>query len=159
MILDYNSFSATMYRWFYGTFKMPSSLCKYFWKLCIAWIFVVPALIITLPYLISCKFKATIGDYYNLMSGFFYWILIYLTLSFLSLFSLIWSIPKEDSFLFVMVITGMIIFVVIIVLLVGYFISNGVPKFYKKNIKQTSLIKEFIKAKVNRYCPSIEWKR
>jgi hypothetical protein len=50
MQLNHNSFSAKLYRWFYGVDSMPGNLCPYFWKLVIAYVMALPLFVSTLPY-------------------------------------------------------------------------------------------------------------
>jgi acyl-homoserine lactone acylase PvdQ len=49
MKLNINSTSAQLYRWFYATEQMPQSLCPYFWKLVLMWVFILPYTILSLP--------------------------------------------------------------------------------------------------------------
>lgn len=53
--ISYSSWHASFYRWFYALdrwYKMPKSLCPYFWKMLIAFVLVVPCTLCALPWLI-----------------------------------------------------------------------------------------------------------
>lgn len=50
-----NGVNARLYRWFYMKKDMPNTLCPYFWKLVIMWIFILPVSILCLPMTISNK--------------------------------------------------------------------------------------------------------
>ena len=49
MKLTKNSFNSKLYRWFYCTNQLPINLCPYFWKLLMAWVLLIPVVVITLP--------------------------------------------------------------------------------------------------------------
>jgi hypothetical protein len=52
MELNLNSLTAKLYRWFYNQYEMPNSLCPYFWKMIIMYVFIIPYSIISLPQII-----------------------------------------------------------------------------------------------------------
>jgi uncharacterized membrane protein len=56
MELNKNSFSAKLYKYFYGKHSiLPNNLCQYFWALFIAYLLVIPFSILIMPYLLFNK--------------------------------------------------------------------------------------------------------
>jgi hypothetical protein len=169
MKLNKNSINAKLYRWFYQKDQMPKSLCPYFWKLVIAWVFALPLAIVTLPAIImgingSMNFRhdgAKEDQFTRIFASLVMYGMIFVAFSMLFSISLFWHSFPNKSFLHDAQISGIICWGVVIIVGLSYAIEH----FYKK-IKQKdkgvdvnpSLIKELIKAKYNKYCPKIDWK-
>ena len=175
MKLNQNSIVAQLYRWFYATQRMPKSLCPYFWKLVIMWILIVPYSILALPYvLITWKNGDRIGDSFAEKpgSGAIMWIVFAMAASMLFSISVFWISFPKDSFPQDIQILGIILWMAVI----GFGLWEGgkwaIEKWKDSKIKydgdgyriwpnpeekKPSIIVEFIKAKYNKYCPTIEW--
>jgi len=143
MKLKTSSLSAKLYRYFYETEKMPKSLCPYFWKLVVAYLLILPLEIIGLPYTIVmflfklnknvCPFfKAVLTPLGILLLVALFFLLSPITQFFLPI--------KADN-----VIAGGILDVIIIIAVVCSLIDGDF------------LVKDFVKAKVNKVCPRIDW--
>lgn len=175
MSIDYNSFSAKLYRYFYHTEDMPTNLCPYFWKLLVAYVLIVPYFLLTLP---TKQFN--IGNYSrgNIHSeiiavSFIIWIVFTALLS--TVFTLItftlgyFYMEKELTILGVIQSVGV---GVIIVATVGALfllverVSDRIREYrytkkYNKRREEpkANMFVEFVKAKYNNYCPQITWNR
>jgi len=173
MKLSRNSISAKLYRWFYATSNLPESLCPYFWKLVLMWVFVLPYTVISIPsMLMDLKEPSdkTTGERVGV--GLIMWFIIFMLVCMLSWAGLIFAEPTDNSFWFHMLATGFIGWGIAIV-----FGAAGLFKWTKEKLenrhikydedgyriwepvkeKQPSIIKEFVKAKYNKYCPKIDW--
>lgn len=165
MKLNNSSWYVWIYRSSYGIekYQLPKNLCPFFWKLLLSFVLLpfvffghlcnikrielngiaIGSLIQVLMLLIT---GVTFSDYFH--AHYWTWIL------FFKCYGL--------AFLFI---TGFVIGIVIIILLLTYiqFIikyikTNRKPKKIKTyQQKEPSIITSFIKAKYNKYCPSIEW--
>ena len=163
MKLNKNSINAKLYRWFYQKDEMPKSLCPYFWKLVIAWTFGLPLVIATIPSIILFKYEgAKMDQSTRIFSSFVIYGMIFLAFSMLFSISLFWYSFPNKSFLHDAQIGGMIGWGVVIIVGLTYAIQHFYKKIKQKdrevdNVKDPSLIQEFIKAKYNKYCPKIDW--
>ncbi len=171
MTLKFNSLPAKLYRWFYSTNDMPQSLCPYFWKLTLMWIFILPYTLVSLPVVIMDGKDPwedrTMGE--RLGYGFIVWAGLFMLISMLSWFGLFFAQPTGDSFWFLVLSIGFIGWAAAIILGAislykrweerrsNYHIKNVGKIYPKKKSKRTSIIVEFAKAKYNKYCPKIEW--
>lgn len=182
MILKTNSLSAKYYRWFYGYCEtgLPKNLCPYFWKSVFAWLIAIPYVIFSIPVILKETFDK---DYKNGdhstgarigLSIFVYFALFILFLLGLSI-TLFFTSYTKGSFLYEGAIGGVTLWVAgaffgIGLLIKGifeYFKNRKREKRYQEIIKKggrffeeipkENVIIEFIKAKYNSYCPSIEW--
>lgn len=174
MKLNINSVSARLYRWFYATSVMPESLCPYFWKLALMWVFILPYTILSLPTM-AMDFKdpsehRSTGERVGV--GLIMWFFIGMITSMLSWIGLIWVTPTKDSVFLHMLVIGFIGWGVTIILGLVALFKWSMEKWKQRGIKydkdgyriwhtepkQSSIITEFVKAKYNKYCPKIDWK-
>lgn len=170
---NHNSFTAKLYRWFYGTETMPKNLCPYFWKLVIAYPMAVPVLMVTLPYEII-YFKSRSNDE-NIAERI--WISFIIALFLLAAFSILSAPsilfgynPPKEQFMHYIIYSGVMFWIVGIIAGIFHGIKYLIKKIKEpKRIydeegnyvisykKEKNIITEFIKAKYNKYCPQIEW--
>lgn len=176
MKLNINSVSARLYRWFYATSVMPQSLCPYFWKLVLMWVFILPYTILSLPCILidltdrGDSSKST-GERAGV--GFIMWFILVMILCMLSWIGLFFAMPTKDSIFSHTLMIGALGWIAVIV-----FGGIELYKFLKekwenRNVKydehgwriweepkekEPSIITSFIKAKYNKYCPKIDWK-
>lgn len=174
MKLNINSISARAYRWFYATAKMPESLCPYFWKLVLMWVFILPYTILSLP-VIAMDFKdpenRTTGERAGV--GFIIWFILGMIACMLSWVGLFWVTPIKDSAFLHMLTAGGIGWLISIVIGAIELFKWAKEKWENRHVrydkdgyriwtpvepKQPSIIVEFVKAKYNKYCPKIDWK-
>ena len=176
MNLNLNSTPAKLYRWFYATKEMPQSLCPYFWKLAIMWLVIIPYTILALPHIIMNRKDDYAKTGERIAVGLIIWFMIGMLICMLSLIGLFFAffgIPEKDSLYMHMIGIGIIGWMLSIV-----FGAIALFKFLKQKWddrgikydedgrriwnpvkeKESSVIKEFIKAKYNKYCPKINWK-
>ena len=174
MKLNINSVSARLYRWFYSTAQMPQSLCPYFWKLVLMWVFIVPYTIISLPCILmdlKDPDHKTTGERAGV--GIILWFILFMLISMLSWFGLFFATPTKDSIWWHAIGAGLIgwgvAFVFGCVALFKWskekwdnrrikYDEDGYRIWEEPKEKQPSIITEFIKAKYNKYCPKIDWK-
>jgi hypothetical protein len=162
MKLNQNSISAKLYRWFYKTDTMPTSLCPYFWKLVTAVILSPLLAIYTLPYEII-NYKRSRWDTYGEMLGisFVYWALIAVVICMISSLGLFFYMPDTDSLLGVMMILGLCVWASLIIVGIIWSIFKTKEYLQSKNSnteKTDNIIVEMVKAKYHKYCPKIDWK-
>ena len=175
MKLNRNSITSQLYRWFYATYKMPQTLCPYFWKLVIMWILIVPYSILALPYVIvSWKKGDRIGDSFleKPGSGAFMWLGLGLVSVMIFSISIFWVSFPKDSFQQGMQILGIMLWAVTILISLWQgakwlkekwemskikYDEDGYRIWPEPKEKKPSIIVEFVKAKYNKYCPKIDW--
>jgi hypothetical protein len=166
MILNHNSISAKLYRWFYETNIMPNNLCPYFWKLAIAYTFALPLLILTLPHTIlnNGRHSSTPRIAYSIL----FYSITFIVISMLSVFGLFFVTPEENTFYLWMVLLGLIAWSLVFGFGICKLISALIIKwksyrYYKKyfinkpKTAKVNLIVEMVKAKYHKYCPKIDW--
>jgi len=173
MKLNINSKTAQLYRWFYGTSRMPESLCPYFWKLVLMWTFILPYSILSLPAIIMerldrSKFHST-GERAGL--GFIAWFILGILICMVSWVGLLFVEPVKDTLYYHSIVIGGMGWTLSIGIGIAT-LYNYLTKLWKnRNIKydedgrriwnpepkQDSIIVTFIKASYNKYCPRIDW--
>jgi len=178
MNLNLNGISARLYRWFYATNGMPQTLCPYFWKLVIAYMLFIPWAIITLPSRVFDVEADTGGE--RVFVSVLLWGMILASICVLSTLSLFWGMDGEKTILGAMQRAGLFTLCLVTlvsmtfgaVYLVKYIQDRKRQKHreyiwddmgdYIKNPAyvepKPNLVKEFVKAKYNKYCPKIDWK-
>lgn len=165
MILNHNSISAKLYRWFYGTNVMPNNLCPYFWKLVIAYTFALPVLILSLPYIIVDKDNSMDTLTNRIIKGIILYGMLFLAICMLSVFGLFFVLPENDGLYFIMVTTGVGLWIPCVVFGLTYLISKLFEKWKERKYNRypeepkTNIIVEMVKAKYHKYCPKIDWKK
>lgn len=165
MILNKNSITAKLYRWFYGASNMPNNLCPYFWKVCFMWIVLLPYSIIAIPAII---FRKQIGKDKGVFDKAFLSGILYLVLYFIFAtiyFGFIFLSGKLSTNPPITEMMGAAIWCIGIMIGIGYLVAFIITWIKSKMARattstpQSSLIKEMIKAKYNKYCPQIDWKQ
>jgi hypothetical protein len=166
MKLNKNSISAKLFRWFYGTKELPTNLCPYFWKLVMAYVFVIPLFIISFPYIIIDKNSCNKSLDSRIWLGFVFWIIfpasIVCLIAALSPIMLFWYTPVEDSSLEILIICGLLTWAVGLTIGVMWFIHHLGEKIKErrnlpKKEKRSNIIVEMVKATYYKYCPKIDW--
>lgn len=173
MKLNINSNTAQLYRWFYGTSRMPESLCPYFWKLVLMWTFILPYSILSLPVIILERFDrsqtCSTGERAGL--GFIAWFILDITIGMVTCIGLFFEEPVKDTLYYHLTVIGTL----------GWFLSIGIGiatlynyimkkikeskikydehgrRIWNPEPKQDSIIVSFVKASYNKYCPRIDW--
>ena len=173
MKLNINSTSAQLYRWFYATQQMPESLCPYFWKLVLMWVFIVPYAILSLPVILMDlrdPERRTTGERAGV--GLIMYFILGMLICMLSWIGAFFAEPVKDSVWFHMLLTGALGWLVAIIfggielykVLKEKWENRGIKYdedgyriWDEPREKQPSIIAEFVKAKYNKYCPKIDW--
>lgn len=167
MTLNENSFSAKLYKWFYGEYDLPTQFCPYGRKIIFAYLAVIPYSLFCLPYLIGevfdkdFKLGETETDERLGASFFIYICLLLLSAMGCSFFWYFGNYPK-DSAVDNLGTAGLLIWFVIIVAFICAGVST-LSKKIKENMSSVKVIKtdnviiEMIKAKKNKLCPTITW--
>ena len=165
MILNHNSISAKLYRWFYGTHIMPNNLCPYFWKLVIAYTFALPVLILSLPQIIVSKGKDWDTLANRIIVGIIAYVLLLGAISMLSVFGLFFVLPEKNSWYATMLAIGISLWTISVVVGVPYLINKLLEKWKERRYNRypeepkVNIIVEMVKAKYHKYCPKIDWKK
>lgn len=168
MKLSKDSSVIRLYKWFYNTESLPSNLCPYFWKLVLMWILIVPYFIFVLPSFIIERLSNEQFSFTNVERR-SYSVLTYMGMLIIFsmgvfIYSFFNQILETDNLFGFKFLGGGFLIVLILALL-----SRGVYLLYKKITykpyipyseripKKDSIIKEFFKAKKEKYCPKIDW--
>jgi hypothetical protein len=125
------SLHARLYRFMYYS-DLPNNLCPYFWKLVLA--FILFSFIIYISLYIGC---CVLFVNYHLVK----------------------MILNCYSYNYNHAIGAVFVDICIALVFIGLYINNFIENNYKKEKAKTNqnIIKEFIKAKYNNYCPKIDW--
>lgn len=184
MKLNLNGVSARLYRWFYVTNTMPQSLCPYFWKLVIAYIFIVPIAVLSVPIFLFRQQDSIEKPGQRFFIGALLWVVLSLAIMMIvgPLSTLFTGLLHDGSFLAMIQSMGFLtLFVVVLFCLIGGIIylaskikeenrrrrSEWIWDEYGDYIKnpdyspyaaKPNIIIEFIKATYHKYCPKIDWK-
>ena len=162
MILNKNSISAKLFRWFYETKELPTNLCPYFWKLVMAYVFVIPVFITTLPYVIIDKYSWSLSLGSRIGLGFVCWFILFLLITALTPIMLFWHTPVKDSLLETLIEIGVFTWMAGLTIGVMWFIHHLGEKIKErrnlpKKEKRSNIIVEMVKATYYKYCPKIDW--
>jgi hypothetical protein len=173
MKLNINSKIAQLYRWFYGTSRMPESLCPYFWKLVLMWTFILPYSILSLPVIIMERFDRSenhsTGERAGL--GFICWFITFIAICMIITFRIFFVIPVKDTLYMELVTIGILGWALTIGIggylafkyLANKWQNRGIKynedgyRIWEIEPKQDSIIVSFVKASYNKYCPRIDW--
>jgi hypothetical protein len=168
MTLNENSINAQVYRWFYNKCSMPTNLCPYFWKSVWMWMAMLPYSVITLPANISIKFdKRDHGE--RIAIGIVLYLALVAAISILLGISSFFIEYVDRSFLWHAADCGrLLLFLFSGAALFAFTIER--LRYWKKNrrnkklaagesVQTDNIIVGFIKAKYNKYCPQITWKK
>lgn len=173
MKLNINSNTAQLYRWFYGTSRMPESLCPYFWKLVLMWTFILPYSILSLPIIIMERLDRSenhsTGDRAGL--GFIVWFILFILTGMVTVLGVFFVTPVKDTLYANLASVGILGWVIAIIVGISFAFNHLNNKWKNRGIKydeddyriwnpepkQDSIIISFIKASYNKYCPKIDW--
>lgn len=159
MKADRNSLHAKLYEFTY-TSDLPSNLCPYFWKLVWATIIFIPNFIIQLPALIINLFRRESYDCSDFRAlGIITYILLAVVYGY-GMATFHWTKAMFNCYSYSSELAnwGIGLNAGFIVITLGVLLVNHLVKPQKnKKEKKPSIIKEFVKAKYNRYCPKIDW--
>lgn len=176
MELNVNSLHARIFRWvlFVSKDKMPKTLCPYFWKSVLMWLFMAPLLVMGLPIrLIRTVTKQGITlNYVNFSTALTYSILIYggifvVYCMVFFMYCLFSNVSKEyvDANEFLIYVGFISWFILIIVGIVTAWTS--IDKYYERKKwekydfnkpEKKNVIIESVKGIYSKYCPRIDWK-
>ena len=167
---NYNSISARLYRAFYEIDEMPTNLCPYFWKQVIMYILWIPYLTFSLPFIIieslsnkrlSINNLSSDNKFESCLIGTMIYALLSLSILLLvceyHLIKYWFNAYSYDSRLATG--AGLINIVVVVALNIIAIVKYFRNKKENNRSKETSsnILIEFIKAKYNNYCPTLEW--
>jgi hypothetical protein len=168
MTLNENAPLARLYRWFYLDDQMPKSLCPYFWKLVLMWIAIIPVTLFSIPtFIMAAIFKdpkvERLGERIGISTIIWLglWVISTLIVAIISFF--VSFQPEGDLDLFAKL--GYVFWVVIICVILYHQYRKMQDKRIEKKRKgvksepKVSIVKEFIKATYNKYCPRITWEK
>ena len=131
-----------------------------------AYVFVIPVFITTLPYVIIDKYSWSLSLGNRIWKGFVYWIILFLLIAALSPIMLFWYTPVKDSFLEFLIIYGFFELAAGLTLGIIWFIHYIQDKIKErkwesrnlpKKEKRSNIIVEMVKATYYKYCPKIDW--
>lgn len=182
MNLNYNSITAKIYRWFYRTSNMPSSLCPYFWKMIIALLLAIPLWTLLLP---ALEFREEDEERVKIGTAILAYLAVFvayctfrlghqfysgtITLELLRMKPTIVIVIGFLSWIGIFSGTALVIGLVIVRLIVkceAFLVTKliALRKLKKpiekkdKSITVFDLMREYAKAKYKNYCPQINWK-
>jgi hypothetical protein len=154
-----NSLHAQLYQFVWDG-GLPNNLCPYFWKLILAVIFFIPLAIIQLPMLIVIKFQ---GDDIldedsedRSLIGFLIWGIIFIgSIYIISTYEWIRAMIGCYDYSYQFANCG--IFINLIALFIGIILLVKYLREINHVEHHPNIVKEFVKAKYNKYCPKIDW--
>jgi len=162
--LKKNSWQTALYKYFWNTNKLPDNLCPYFWKLVVMYICIIPYAILSLPFHVIDYFASDDSrDEIPTLGVAFIGALIYIALSMIVSMILMWFFPDVGLIKglgiggFALSAIGLLIWLVETIKARRQ--NREIKDFYngieRKPKKYVAI--EFIKAKYNKYCPTINW--
>lgn len=154
MTLNYNSFNAKLYRYFYDANSMPDSICPYFWKLLIAWVFIIPVSIFSFPAVIGEIITKQSYGLGRMGFSFLLYIALYCIVSMVFTVMIFFNNYDSESIIVKKMSSAGIIFWIVAI---GVIIVE-VVKYIRDNKLEDSVIVGFVKSKYNKYCAKITWK-
>jgi|LakMenEpi03Aug12_release.lakeMendotaPanAssembly.Ray.scaffolds.fasta_scaffold1349556_1 hypothetical protein len=174
MTLNQNSTSARLYKWLYGTQDLPNNLCPYFWKVVLAYLVIVPYILLALPYLIVLAIykESSKDDSFGkrIGIGFVLYFSIWCAASALCFIAMFFVTPTRHSLYEFMSLMGSLIWLIGLVLGGNHLWDEYKERKRTSRIRyneygyriyeepKSNLIVEFVKAKYGKYCPKINWK-
>lgn len=166
--IDAQGFSAKFYLWYTLKYSLPKGYCNFFWTLVLAYVLIIPYIILSLPAIIVAYFSKDFeSDCFNkTIDRVFFGILFYLFLFiifilFLGIMFICDKIP-EKSFWVEFGKAGITLWLVVITILIGGCIQ-ALGKYSAKKRKKVDKVKNgnaivgTFKAIYKKYCPQIEW--
>lgn len=154
MTLNYNSFNAKLYRYFYDANSMPDSICPYFWKLLMAWVFIIPVSIFSFPAVIGEIITKQSYGLGRMVFSFLLYIALYCIVSMVFTVMIFFNNYDSESIIVKKMSSAGIIFWIVAI---GVIIVE-VVKYIRDNKLEDSVIVGFVKSKYNKYCAKITWK-
>lgn len=170
--LNKNSWHARFYRWSHGIDSLPQSLCTYFWNLVLTIVFAPLVMPLSLAGLLNMwVHKLLLQDDWEWSEyrrdGVYCLDLVATSTLYTMGLGLVgcalyagvtaWGATHLNP----LQIVGVTVWIVIILCTLVFCLVSLVNWLSSQNYnseKKPSLLKEFIKAKVNKYCPKINWK-
>lgn len=182
MKLNSSNLTTQLYMWFYGISesKLPKNLCPYFWKTVFMTIMIIPYVTVCAPVvLFELILKLLKRDDGKFSTSERFWISIafYVVVlcgsAMVTAITLFWtSYGKSQPILLQLSMLGIMLWAITI-LLGGYALIKACFEAlaeYKRNKRynrvlsgqesyepKVNIMVEFVKAKYNKYCPTIEW--
>jgi len=174
MELKRDSFNTRLYKWFYckRNGNLPDNLCPFFWQTVLMYLTIVPYSLYSVVIIVLEQFNQSDSNsvwerlgYATLMNIFIFagWAVL-----FVPYFGFTWGWDTDSSgFWTALYITGGVCWFIGIVVggweLLKFIVRStvhGVDHAIESTggYEKTTMVKEFIKAKYNRYCPKINWK-
>jgi len=157
MKINTESTHAKVYKYVYNkeNYNLPINLCSYFWAMILAFILFIPKVITSLPIIFTKLFnkKINIKNNINILYG----IGIYMIITLIS-GSFCYIFLKNDLTRSCLTVNILFVIVSLIFTFTVYNDERKIKNLEKKYFtKQDGIIKSFIKAKYNKYCPKINW--
>lgn len=158
MELSKESWHSKLYRFTYIS-ELPQSLCPYFWKLVLSIVLFIPLTILFIPLIIG-RFLFEYS-YFRYPTYFKKKDLLFMVMINCWTWNVYWIVKAlfhKEWVLILIVFVGVLILLLIIFIKHNLFPSKNEPKKEKpKKEKQPSILTEFIKGKMGKYCPKINW--
>jgi hypothetical protein len=150
MNLSTSSWHVRLYKLAYGSYScLPTNLCPYFWKVLWALILFIPCQLLLLPvYLFKdVRDMLEIEGYISAHLGIGFFMYLALGVVYVLTFGLF---SHNDALRHTAHVMWVILSLVGICILIGMYLDRK---------EEDSLITAFIKAKYNKYCPKINWRK
>jgi hypothetical protein len=133
---------------------MPDSICPYFWKLLMAWVFVIPVSLFSFPAVIAEIITKQSYGLGRLFMSVVLYMALYCIVSMVFTVLIFTNHYDSESIIVKMGSAGILIWVVAIVITV----IETVKYFRNSDKVNDSVIVGFVKSKYNKYCARITWK-
>ena len=164
VILNPDSKLSQLYRWFYNKsyYNRPENFCPYFWSLVWMFIAIIPFVIFITPGFLFHSFQKNSFEYRMKTSIFsmlgFFMIVGFFRIPFVINFAPFY-IDEKSLFLVICDFFGILSWFSVAFFLLIYIFHLLDTALLKNKKEKSSIIISFIKAKYNKVCPTITWKR
>lgn len=166
--IDAQGFSAKFYLWYTLKYSLPKGYCKFFWTLVLAYVLIIPYLILSLPAIIVAYFSKDFeSECFNktidrVFFGLFFYSFLFIIFVLFAGITFICNKIPEKSFWVEFGKAGITLWLVLITILIGIGIqvlSKSIAKKRKNvnKVKNANPIVGTFKAIYKKYCPQIEW--
>jgi hypothetical protein len=142
---------------------MPDSICPYFWKLLMAWVFVIPVSLFSFPAVIAEIITKQSYGLGRLFMSVVLYMALYCIVSMVFTVLIFTNHYDSESIIVKMGSAGILIWVVAIVITVIAILELIQKKSQVEHLRNSdkvsdSVIIGFVKSKYNKYCARITWK-
>lgn len=165
--INAQGFSAKFYLWYTLKYSLPKGYCDFFWTLVLAYVLIIPYIVLSLPAIILGLFSETFKrecinkNVDRILFGLIIYLLLFVLFTLILGVMFVFSKLPAHSYFAELGSIGVLIWVIIIFCFLVWVIEIIYKKIkQRKNIdkvKNGNSVVGTIKAIYKKYCPQIEW--